>query len=136
MRTSTVAPAPRPRRRVAPLAAFLAVLVTAFAGGMQLTGAGSASNAAVKDSCSTADTNPNNTVMTLTEHVYNCHPSTGVRLPTGGVIGSVSGNPAITAHWWNTVTVDGDTGNQCQPSSKWLRGSGLNWFSASCTQAP
>jgi len=123
-------------RTIVTLAAALAV---AFVGGMQLNGSGSVSYAALNDSCTPADTNPNHTVMTKTTNLYNCHPSQGNPLPTGGVIGSVpaGSNPAITGHWWNTVAVDGDGGGSaCQPSTKWLRGQALNWWSATCTQAP
>jgi hypothetical protein len=122
--------------RLLPVAVFVAALVFAFAVGAQLRV--TPAHAAAKDSCTPADTNTNSTVMTLDEHLYNCHPSTGNSLPTGGVIGTVpqGSNPGITGHWWNTVSVDGDTGSACQPSTKWLRGNQLNWFSASCTQAP
>jgi hypothetical protein len=121
------------------IVALAAALAFAFVGGTQLTGGGSVSYAALKDSCVPTDTNSNHTVMTHWENYYNCHPSTGNPLPTGGVIGTLAqgANPAITGHWWNTVAVDGDgSGSACQPSTKWLRGSGLNWFSATCTQAP
>jgi hypothetical protein len=139
MRLSSAAPAlhPRRRRRFVTLAASAALLAGAFAGGMQLKG--SASYAAIQDSCTPADFVNNHTVMTKDTHLYNCHPSTGNALPTGGVIGTVpqGSNPAVTARWWNTVAVDGDGGGSaCLPSAKWLRGSGLNWWSASCTQAP
>jgi hypothetical protein len=123
-------------RHIVSVAGFVAVLAIAFAAGAQLTVA--TSHAAVRDSCTPADTNANSTVITKDEHIYNCHPSLGNSLPTGGVIGwQLQGsNPSITGHWWNTVAVDGDAGSLCQPSTKWLRGSSFNWWSATCTQAP
>mgnify|MGYP000100099389 CR=1 FL=1 len=124
------------RRRLTPIAVCTAAVVVAFVAA-QLTA--SAAYGARMDSCTAAESASTNTVMTKTTNYYNCHPSTGNALPTGGVIGTISqgSNPAVTGRWWNTVAVDGDGGgSSCQPSTKWLRGSGYNWFSATCTQAP
>jgi hypothetical protein len=123
-------------RRLVTVVAMLAVLVAAFVGGGRISLA--SSHAAVRDSCTVADANSNSTTMTATENLYSCHPDTGNSLPTGGSIGSVpnGSHPGITGHWWNTVAVDGDSGSACQPSTKWLRGENLNFWSASCTVAP
>jgi hypothetical protein len=117
--------------------AIAASVATAFAFGTQMPV--TAAHATVNDSCTYADHNQNSTTVYVTTNLYNCHPSTGNALPTGGVIGSVPGgsHPAIYGHWWNTVAVDGDGGGStCQPSTKWLTGSAGNWYSATCTAAP
>ena len=127
----------RVRRRLTPIAVCVAALVAAFATGGVLTN--SVAYGARMDDCSIAESASTNTVMTKTTNYYNCHPNMGNSLPTGGVIGTISqgSNPAVTGRWWNTIAVDVDgAGGACQPTTKWLRGSGFNWFSATCTQAP
>jgi hypothetical protein len=124
-------------RRVVSYLAVASVLMFAFAAGTQI--GPSPSYAAVKDSCTYADTIQNSTTVYVDTHLYSCHPSSGTALPTGGVIGTVAAgsHPAIYGHWWNTVTVDGDgSGSTCLPSTKWLTGQLGNWYSATCTAAP
>lgn len=127
----------RIRRRVVLIAVCAAAFVAAFVTGGQLSG--SVAYGARMDDCTAAESASTNTVMTKTTNYYNCHPTSGNPLPTGGVLGTIAqgSNPAVTGRWWNTIAVDGDgSGSACQPTTKWLRGSGYNWFSATCTQAP
>lgn len=137
MTMSFASPKPwRLRRRLVLLAAFAAVLAAAFTTGAQLTA--SVAYGARLDSCVATESADTRTVMTKTTNYYNCHPDQGNALPHEAPIGTIAqgANPAVTGRWWNTVAVDGDAGSACQPTTKWLRGSGYNWFSATCTQAP
>jgi hypothetical protein len=137
MQVTGLQPKPRGGRAV-PATVFAMALLVAFIAGAQLRP--STSYASTTDSCVAAESADTHTVMTKTTNYYNCHPDTGDALPNGGVIGQISqgSNPAVTGRWWNTVAVDGDgpSGSSCQPTTKWLRGGGFNWFSATCTQAP